>query len=805
MTKKIKQSAASVRPELDVLETDLNTGLSAEQVELRVRQGYANTPVASPSKSLRQIVFGNLFTYFNLLFFVLAGCIIAVQSWQNLMFMPVVLCNIIIGIVQEVRAKAQLDKLTLLNSPKGAAIRESALVNVNTADLVRDDIVIFATGNQIYADAVVVEGECQVNEALVTGEADEIKKTTGDELMSGSFVVNGSCRARLTYVGADSYASRLTLEAKKSSAKTQSEMMTALSKLVKWIGIALLPLGVALAYKEIYVLDRDIVDGVTSTVGALVGMIPEGLYLLTSLALVAGILRLAEKKTLVHDLNCIEILARVDILCVDKTGTITENKMTVEAVVPLCADRYEENDIKMIMSDYVNALGAENETMEAMQRVFSGETRQQAIATMPFSSAKKYGGAAFNEDEVYLLGAPDVLLGSMYGDYAEVIDGYSNKGCRVLLLCLYDGSLEDKELTAEIMPLSLILLNNKVRPEAPKVFKYFTDQGVGIRVISGDNHLTVAETARRAGIPGSEKSVDARELTTDEAIAEAALKYCIFGRVTPEQKRKLVEAMKAAGHTVAMTGDGVNDVLALKASDCGIAMASGADVAAHSAHIVLLDSNFDAMPAVVAEGRRVINNIERSASLFLVKNIFSFLMALISLFAALPYPVSPAQLSLVSTLTIGIPSFFLALEPNRARVRGKFMTNIMYRALPGGLTNVFLIIMVLLFFVAFNMDQDEVSTICAVAMGVVGLIILYRTCQPLNRLRVILLSTLSAAFCLSVIFLRDLFTLSPLHFDSMMVLAVVVLLAYPVVIVVDKGIVKLREYLRIGVKKLKKN
>ena len=803
-TNRFKRAAISAPLEIEILETDPNAGLTQEEVEQRVKQGYANIPVDSSSKTVRQILLYNLFTYFNLVFFALAGCIIAVRSWNNLMFMPVVLANIVIGIVQELRSKRQLDKLTLLNSPKGVAVRAGALVTLNTCDLVRDDIVVFGTGNQIYADAVVVEGECHVNEALVTGEADEIKKASGDELLSGSFVINGACRARLTKVGAESYVSQLTLAAKKDNAKKQSEMMLALSRLVKWIGIILLPFGAALAYKEIFALERDIVDGVTSTVGALVGMIPEGLYLLTSLALVAGILRLAEKKTLVHDMNCIEALARVDVLCVDKTGTITENKMIVEDLVPLCPERYEEGDIRMIMRDYVTALGPENETMEAMQRFFTGEVYQQAIDVMPFSSVKKYGGAAFHEDEVYLLGAPDVLLGSGCGEYGELIDSYSSKGCRVLLLCLYEGALEDEELTAEVLPLALILLNNKIREDAPEVFAYFVEQGVTVKVISGDNHLTVAEIARRAGIPGSEKAVDARELVTDEEIAAAAEEFTVFGRVTPEQKRKLIDAMKAAGHIVAMTGDGVNDVLALKASDCGIAMASGSDVAAHSAHIVLLDSNFNAMPAVVAEGRRVINNIERSASLFLVKNIFSFLLALVCLVAALPYPVSPAQLSLVSTLTIGIPSFILALEPNKGRVTGKFMANIIYRALPAALTDLFVVVMVLLFFVAFEMDEDEVSTICAVTMGVVGLIMLYRTCLPLNKLRKIMLAALSTAFCLAVLFLRSLFTLSPLHFDSMLVLTVAVLLAYPTLHVLDEGIGWLREQFKFGNFKLLK-
>ena len=770
-------------------------GLTAAQAAERVRAGYANTSVEPSTKTVGQIIAGNLFTYFNLIFFFLAGCIIAVGSWQNLMFMPVVLANILIGTVQELRAKRTLDKLSLLSAPRGIVVRDSKMHTINTADMVRDDIVIFSTGNQIYADAVVADGEITVNEALITGEADEIKKFPGDSLLSGSFIINGSCRARLSAVGADSYAARLTLEAKKAKKSSQSEMMLSLSKLVKWIGIILLPFGAALAFKEISILERSVEEGITSTVGALTGMIPEGLYLLTSLALAAGILRLAQKKTLVHDMGCIETLARVDILCVDKTGTITENKMIVEDICLLCEDRYVEEDIRMIMSDYVYSMGNENETMDALKRYFSGELYQNALRTLPFSSAKKFGGVSFHEDETYLLGAPDIILGDKYDEHREIIEKYSKKGCRVLLLALYDGDIEDEHIVAEVLPLSLVLLNNKVRPEAPDTFKYFADQGVSVKVISGDNAVTVSEVARRAGIENADRYVDARELRDEDAIREAALKYTVFGRVTPDQKKKLVSAMKGAGHTVAMTGDGVNDVLALKEADCSVAMASGSDVACQVSHIVLLDSNFASMPSVVMEGRRVINNIERSAALFLVKNIFSFLLALISLFFSLPYPVTPAQLSLVSTLTIGIPSFILAMEPNESRVSGRFLPNVIYRALPAGLTNLFLVLGVLLFYIAFGIEEAEMSTICACVLGVVGILMLHRTCVPYNNIRKILIGGLSFAFLFSVLFFKNLFTLSPLNFSSMLVLAVFTLLSYPVIWVLTVAQDRFREFL----------
>ena len=783
-----KKTSVPARQKLEVVWADPAVGLSKQQVAERVAKGYANTPVEPPTKTVGQIIAGNLLTYFNLIFFFLAACIIVVGQWQNLMFMPVVLCNIVIGTVQELRSKKTLDKLSVLSAPKGVVVRDGAKHTIKTEQAVRDDIAIFATGNQIYADAVVVAGECKVNEALITGEADEITKKPGDALLSGSFVVNGSCRARLEAVGEDSYVNRLTLEAKKSGKRKRSEMMNSLSKLVKWIGIILIPFGVALCIKEISWLDRSISEGVTSTVAALEGMIPEGLYLLTSLALVAGVVRLAQRKTLVHDMNCIETLARVDVLCVDKTGTITENKMIVEDVALLCEDRFIEEDIRMIMSDYVFALGAENDTMEALHRYFKGEVRQRAIQTLPFSSANKYGGVSFHEDETYLLGAPDVILGEDYGQYQEKVEYYSAKGCRVLLLALYDGDLSVPGIHAPVMPLALILLGNKVRAEAPETFRFFAKNGVAIKVISGDNAVTVSEVARRAGISGAEKYVDARTLTDDRLIREAAEKYTVFGRVTPEQKRRLVRALHAAGHTVAMTGDGVNDVLALKEADCSVAMASGSEVACQVSQVVLMNSNFASMPSVVMEGRRVINNIERAAALFLVKNIFSFLLALISLFFTLPYPVTPAQLSLVSTLTIGIPSFVLALEPNDSLVKGRFLPNVIYRALPAGLTNLFLVLIVLLFYLAFGVADAEMSTISAIVMGVVGLLMLHQTCKPYNALRKLLMIAMSVAMVVCVLFLKDLFTLAPLDFSSILVLVVLSLLAYPVMYVLSKGL-----------------
>ena len=745
LKRKPKEPDGPQRQEIPVLESDAETGLSAAQAQERLDGGWGNAPVESPGASVREIIAKNVFTYFNFLFFLLAGCVIAVRQWLNLTFLGPVFCNMFIGIVQDLRVKKKVDGLKIMAAPKCRAVRDGQTVELDAAQLVRDDIAVFSPGDQIPADAVVAAGECRVNEALVTGEADEIVKKPGERLLSGSFVVSGSCRARLTAVGADSFVSRLTLEAKQTGSQR--------------------------------------------------------LYLLTSLALVASVIRLANRRTLVHDMGCIETLARVDTLCVDKTGTITEPKMTVDDIVPLQPERYIDDDIRMIMADYVCAMQDDNDTMAALRRYFTGQSMQTAIDAMPFRSAKKYGGVSFHEDETYLLGAPEILLANCpeKEQYLPLAEEWSAKGCRVLLLALYDGKLSDEALDAEMMPLALILLSNKIRPEAPQTFSYFAQQGVRTKVISGDNPLTVSEVARRAGIPDAEKFVDARTLKTDAELAKAAEDMTVFGRVTPDQKKKLVAAMKRAGHTVAMTGDGVNDVLALREADCSIAMASGSGVACQASHIVLLDSQFSALPSVVAEGRRVINNIERSASLYLVKNIFTFVLSLITLFFTLPYPYTPAQLSLVNALTIGIPSFILAMEPNENRISGRFLPNVIYRALPAALSDLILVVGVMLFYLAFHIKEDMLSTLCTGIMGIVGLLMVHQTSLPMNKLRKAMLVGLCIAFVVCYFFLPELFTLSALDKPSLLILVVLGLLAFSVMFVCRRGLRKAKARLGKGI------
>lgn len=775
LKRKPKEPERPQRVEIPAVEADPELGLTGEQVHERLAGGWDNRPVEPPGATVQQIIVKNVCTYFNFLFFLLAGCVIAVRQWLNLTFLGPVFCNMFIGIVQDLRVKKKVDNLRIMSTPKCRAVRDGQIVQTEAAALVRDDIAVFGPGDQIPADAVVAAGECRVNEALVTGEADEIVKRPGDALLSGSFVVSGSCRARLTKVGADSFVSRLTTEARQTGSQPQSEMMRSLTSLIKWIGFLVIPLGAVMFIKEYLWLKSPVADAVTSTVGSIVGMIPEGLYLLTSLALVASVIRLANRRTLVHDMGCIETLARVDTLCVDKTGTITEPKMTVDDIVPLQPDRYIADDIRMIMADYVCAMQDDNDTMAALRRYFTGQAMQTAIAAMPFRSAKKYGGVSFHEDETYLLGAPEILLAACpeKDRFLPQAEEWSAKGCRVLLLALYDGKLDDEALTAEMMPLALILLSNKIRPEAPQTFAYFAQQGVRTKVISGDNPLTVSEVARRAGIPDAEKFVDARTLKTDAELAKAAEEMTVFGRVTPDQKKKLVAAMKRAGHTVAMTGDGVNDVLALKEADCSVAMAAGSDAARNVAEIVLVDNDFASMPAVVAEGRRSINNLQRSASLFLTKTLFS--MSLAALCIALPpYPFEPIQMTLINFFCIGAPGFVLGLEPNNARVKGSFLTNVLKRALPASIAVILAAALDIFVARVFGFSQLTLSTMCLLTSCAASVSLIWRISQPLTPLRVVLFVFVVAAILVGVIGFPELLSIANLSMGQMVILAAIV-------------------------------
>lgn len=765
--------------------TDLNTGLSSEQVHERLECGLSNTVTESASRTSGKIIRSNIFTYFNLIFFILAVVLIYEKSYNNLTFLGVVVTNTIIGIVQELRSKKELEKLQLVTEPEATVVRDAKQKRIPCDELVQDDIVLLAAGNQICADAVVCEGTLRVNEALVTGEADEVEKAPGDSLLSGSFVISGQAKARLTQVGDDSFSAKLLKNARKIKKHQRPGMMKSLTRLIQIIGIIIIPFAVLMFWNQHFVLGYSEKISVENTAAAIIGMIPEGLYLLTSIALAASTIRLARQNTLVHDMKCIETLARVDTICVDKTGTITESQMKLTGILPV--GEASEEEIKCQLQDYVCCLPPDNETMKALQAYFRNALPgRRPIRLKAFSSQTKYSAADFGK-EAYLLGAPEFLMQQEEPALSSAVQEHYAQGERVLLFARYDfeaGGPNDifnsGTLTGIVRPLALLTLTNPIRENAQETFQYFTDQGVAVKVISGDNALTAALTAQKAGIPAAEKYIDMSTVDGKKAIGKAAQEYTVFGRVTPEQKSELIRAMKKAGHTVAMTGDGVNDVLALKDADCAIAMASGSDAASNVADLVLLESDFSAMPQIVAEGRRVINNIQRSASLYLMKNIFSFILCLISLISVSLYPLKPAQMALASALMIGIPSFFLALEPNEEMVKGKFLRNVLFRAFPAALTAVVLVEWSLLFADAFSINAELASTMAFYLYFIAAYLMLYRVCKPMNLWHGVLFGTMGVAYFVTAFLFPEWFQIVPLDYGCILILTALLLLAFPI-------------------------
>lgn len=750
-------------------------GLTDEEVRQRVEEGFTNRTDISTDKTTKEIVVSNVFTYFNLIFLVITILLIMVGSFRNLTFLPIIIGNTVIGIVQEIRAKKTLEKMSLLNAPHADVIRNGSVKQISTDELVKDDVILLTAGKQICADAVVISGNIQVNESLLTGEADEVEKTEGSTLMSGSFVVSGECYARLEKVGNESYISKLSLEAKSMGGKEQSEMIRSINLIVKWVGIVIIPIGLILFWQSHFVNGESITKSVTSTVAAIIGMIPEGLYLLTTVALALSTMKLARKKVLLHDMKSIETLARVDVLCVDKTGTITEPDMKLKEIF-LCKNSGADgtqtaltlDELKSLILDYANASVDNNATMLAL-KAYAAEAltnntsalHRTAVSQQAFSSSLKYGSVTFS-DGTYLLGAPEFIMHEDFARIEEEIIPYADKGDRVLLFARYDGENVENGINGSVTPLGFVALANPIRENAVKTFEYFKSQGVSIKVISGDNPRTVSRIAIQAGIESAESFVDAATLDTEDKIADAVNKYTVFGRVTPKQKKQLVKALQAKGHTVAMTGDGVNDILAMKDADCSVAMASGSEAAAQAAQVVLLDSDFAHMPDVVYEGRRVVNNIQRSASLFLVKNIFSLLLSLFSVILMVTYPLEPAQVSLISMFTIGVPGFLLALEQNKDRIKGHFITNVMLKALPGGLTDVIAIGALVVCGEVFCISDASIGTIATLVLSVVGFMILFKISEPLNGMKYAVIIGNIAGLVFSGFFLKKLFALTDL-------------------------------------------
>ena len=766
------------RRPIPVVDPDPEQGLSLGEVKQRLAGGWGNDPGESPSKKEKQIIKEHVLTYFNLVFAVLAVCLLLVGSYKNMTFLVIAIVNAAIGCFQEIRAKRAVDKLTLVAQKPVKTIRGGAVCNIRPNSLVRDDIVELGPGDQICADAVVRSGEAQVNESLITGEADAIAKAPGAELKSGSFVVSGRCRAQLTKVGPDSFAAHLAAEAKTNVKVAQSEMMRSLTRLIQVVGLLLIPIGVALFLQQHLALKMDIRASVISTVAALIGMIPEGLYLLTSVAMAVSARKLAGQKVLVQDMNCIETLARVDVLCVDKTGTITEPKMEVQDLIPLDQGQTTPEQMEAILAALYTGQQPENDTAQAMTDAFGGKSNWLCRKRVPFQSDMKWSAAVFDKQGTFVVGAPEFILGERYGEIEEQTEPWTETGCRVLLIARYDGKPElGKALEPQLVqPLALAVLSNKLREDAEETFRFFAQEGVSIRVISGDNPVTVAAVAQRAGIENAERYVDTSTLESTGDFDRAAAEYTVFGRVTPEKKRKLIQALQRAGHTVAMTGDGVNDVLALKAADCGIAMASGSQAASQVAQLVMLNSDFASLPSVVGEGRRVINNIQRAAALFLVKNIFSLILAVISLFATFPYPMVPMHLSMISALTIGVPSFFLALEPNHERVKGRFMLGVLRKALPGGLSNLVVVLLAEVFWDVFRLDTVMLYTTCAGVVSAVGLLVLFQVCKPFSTQRKVLWGMMVAAVIFCFVNLRGLFEFTWLNQQAGLITAALLLL-----------------------------
>ncbi len=740
-------------------------GLSWQQVEERVASGLVNHDTTVQTKSIKQIILSNIFTLFNLINIILGIIVLLVGSYKNLLFLGVIFCNILIGIVQEIRSKRAIDKLSVISSTKINVIRDKKLQEININEIVLDDIISFELGNQVVVDSCILDGTVEVNESFITGESDTITKKKDDMLLSGSFIVSGNCIAKVEHIGKDNYTSIISNEAKYIK-KVNSEIMNALNKIIKLISYVIFPLGLLLFIQQLSIEGNTFQNAVISTVAAIIGMIPEGLVLLTSTVLAVSVIRLSKYNVLVQELFCIETLSRVDTLCLDKTGTLTEGSLELVDVVKI-SPKFDDK----MLSAFTNSFRTTNATLEAIREKYHDKVGYKIKDVIDFSSDKKYSAVCFDEVGTYVLGAPEYVISNLSADIKLKINKYI-EDYRVLLFAFdNDINLNNCE------PLALILIKDKIRKSAIKTIDYFKKQDVDIKIISGDNPVTVCKIASECGVADS-KYIDARTLITDAKIKEALTVYNVFGRVTPIQKKKIILALKEMGHIVAMTGDGVNDVLALKEADCSIALANGSDATRNVSQLVLLNSDFSSMPKIVLEGRRTINNIERSASLFLVKTIYSLLLAILFIFITRPYPFMPIQLTLTSVVTIGIPSFVLALEPNKSRIKGNFFFNVIGRALPIALMIVLNIVIIMIISELLNFNFGQSSTLCVILTGFTGLSFLYQLCQPFNQMRLALLISLVVVFVFGIVGFRNLFSLSVLNIKMIIVMLILMVFTY---------------------------
>ena len=745
---------------------DKNIGLSKEQVNERIKDNLVNFNTNVKTKSAKEIILENTVTLFNIINAILAVAIILVGSYKNLGFLLIIVLNTVISTFQELHSKSVIDKLSVVSASKVKVLRDKEEYDVNLDEVVLDDIIILELGNQVITDAIIVDGVVEVDESFITGESDTLIKKEGDMLLSGSFIVSGNAKAKVEHIGYDNYTAKISSDTKYIK-PISSEIMRSLNKIVKTISVIIVPLGILLFARELYLSGNTLQNAVVNTVAAIIGMIPEGLVLLTSTVFAVSVIRLSKEKVLVQDLYCIESLARVDVICLDKTGTITEGKMEVVDVIPL--DGETKASLGDILGSMMAATKDKNATAIAIRDAYYRKPKWKVEEVIPFSSEKKYSGVKFATD-TYLIGAVEFDLKDHGKSYQKMLDDYIKK-YRVLVLVKVNNYGKKNE---ERKALGFILLQDKVRKEAKKTLEYFKEQGVAIKIISGDNPITVSAIAKRAGLTEKLRVIDLSTLNSEEEIQKAALEYDVFGRVKPEEKHLLIRALKEAGHNVAMTGDGVNDCLALKEADCSIAMASGSDAARSVSQLVLLDSNFASMPSVVAEGRRSINNLERSASLFLVKTIYAGILAFLFLFIEMSYPFIPIQLTLASVVTIGIPSFVLALEPNKERVKGKFLVNVLKKSAPPAFTIILNILLICLAGQMFSLSYAKISTLCLTLTGYTSFILLFKICRPFNRIRLILFSTMFYLFIYAIFNLTTLFSIT--HFNVFMIFLAFILM-----------------------------
>ena len=786
------------------------TGLTDEQVNERIAEGKVNADENPNTRTYKQIIKENTLTFFNFLNIVLLVLVLLVGSYKNAFFVCIIVINTLIGIAQEIRAKKTIDKLAILTARKSVVIREGQKWTVPTEELVLDDIVCLKTGDQVPADAKVLEGSVEVNESLLTGESDNLPKNVGDELFSGSFVTSGEASCQIIHVGKDNYAAQITSEAKEFK-RHNSELKNSLNAILKVISIIIVPIGALLFYKQYYIVGDTFRDSVVSMVAGVLGMIPEGLVLLTSVALTLGALVLANKKTLVQELYCIETLARVDTLCLDKTGTITEGTMCVERVEPYentvetvnetetseetdksadaAGKSVEEtetgsafrNKISSIMCNMMYVLKDQNATIDALRKQFPAKQDMTLKHVIPFSSDRKYSGAVFEENGTYLMGAAQFLFPEDNQELTARCQKYAEEGLRVLVLAHSEQMTEGTELPEGLKPLALMLLTDVIREEAPDTLAFFDSQEVDLKVISGDDPVTVSAIAKRAGLKNAENYVDATTLTTEEELQDAVAQYSVFGRVTPQQKKAMVQALQSQGHTVAMTGDGVNDVLALKEADCSIAMAQGSDAAKNIANVVLLDSNFASMPHIVNQGRRVVNNIRTAASMFLIKTMFSVMLSLLTIFFGDTYPFEPIQMSLISACAVGIPTFLLAQENNYEKIDHTFLRHVFINAFPAALTISSCVFAIMLVCQNVYHSTDMLNTACVLVTGWNYMAALKTVYAPLNAYRKTIIYGMQFIFFAAAVIFQKLLGLGSLDF-GMIILVFILMTFAPVLI-----------------------